>query len=101
MQWNGSFVFSDAKFFASDNSAITQGAGFYKLGTVTLLATGTSSDLSFGAFDRQQDVIFDDVSISSAVSGDAQAPEPATGGLLGAALFGLALIGRKNGTSRA
>jgi hypothetical protein len=101
VQWNGSVVFSDAKFFASDNGAITQGSGFYKLGTVTLQATGTSSDLSFGAFDRQQDVVLDDVSISSAVSSDAQAPEPATWGLLGSALIGLGLLRRKNGNSLA
>lgn len=101
VQWNGSSVFSDAKFFASDNSAITQGSGFYKLGTVTLQATGVSSDLSFGGFDRQQDIVLDDVSIASAVNGESQAPEPATWGLLGSALFGLVLIGRKNGNSRA
>ena len=99
MEWQ--FRFSDAKFFASDNSAVIQGSGFYKFGTITVQATGASSDLSFGAFDRQQDVVLDDVSISSAISGDAQAPEPGTLGLLGSALFGLALIGRKNGNSRA
>jgi len=64
VQWNGTSVFSDAKFFASDNSAITQGSGFYKLGTITVQATGASSDLSFGAFDRQQDVILDDIDVS-------------------------------------
>jgi PEP-CTERM motif len=94
VQWDGSSVFSDAK-------SVTQYSGFCKLGTAQVQATGASSDLSFGAFDQQQDVILDDVSMSSAVSGEAQAPEPATLGLLGSALFGLVLIGRKNGNSRA
>jgi len=102
VRWNGSSVFSDAKFFASDNSAITQGSGFYKLGTITVQATGASSDLSFGAFDRQQDVILDDIDVSASnTAGDAQAPEPATLGLLGSALIGIGLLRRKNGNSLA
>jgi hypothetical protein len=98
---NGTSVFSDAKFLASDNGAVTQGSGFYQLGTATFQATGDSSSLSFGAFDRQQDVILDDISISTNNSDAAQAPEPATLGLVGSALIGLGLLRRRNGNSRA
>jgi len=100
VEWQ--FRFQRCQVFASDNSAITQGSGFYKLGTITVQATGASSDLSFGAFDRQQDVILDDIDVSASnTAGDAQAPEPATLGLLGSALIGIGLLRRKNGNSLA
>jgi hypothetical protein len=101
VQCDGSSVFTDAKFFASDKNATTQGSGFYQFGTAQVQATGTSTTLSFGAFDRQQDVILDDIGISSESIGGAQVPEPATLVLLGSALTALGLMGRRNGTSRA
>jgi hypothetical protein len=89
VQWNGVDVFADSNFFASDQGLVSQGQGFYQQVSFTVQATGDSSALSFGAFDRQQDVVLDDVVVT------AQTPEPATLGLIGSALVGLGLLRRK------
>ena len=97
MQWGGGTIFSDSGFFTSDQNLTQQGDGFWKLGTVEVHATGASTLLSFGAFDQQQDVILDDISVvmKDVAVDDTPAPEPATLGLIACALAGLGLLKRR------
>jgi hypothetical protein len=96
VSWDGSQVYADANFFTSDQpSSLTDPDGgqtigdyFYKSGSITVTATGTSSLLDFTADDYQQNVIITDVGVE-------QVPEPGTFALFGSALVGLGLLARR------
>jgi hypothetical protein len=90
--WGSNTAFSDSGFFTSDQPRplTGPGEGFWKSATVDVVATGAITVLSFGAFDHQQDVVLDDISVVPA-----SAPEPATLGLGFPALLVLGLLKRR------